>query len=66
MYWCNTHEPHATIKPGKKGYTIALRTCRNAKELSETGSNILYSDFSSAIPTCQEENFSFIDNLPSK
>lgn len=24
--WCNTHEPHATIKPGKKGYTIALRT----------------------------------------
>ena len=24
--WCNTHEPHATIKPGKKGYAIALRT----------------------------------------
>ena len=24
--WCNTHEPHATIKHGKKGYTIALRT----------------------------------------
>lgn len=24
--WCNTHEPHATIKAGKKGYAIALRT----------------------------------------
>ncbi len=24
--WCNTHEPHASIKPGKRGYTIALRT----------------------------------------
>lgn len=24
--WCNTHEPHATISSGKKGYTIAIRT----------------------------------------
>ena len=24
--WCNTHEPYATIKSGKKGYAIALRT----------------------------------------
>ena len=24
--WCNTHEPHAKIPSGKKGYTIALRT----------------------------------------
>lgn len=24
--WCNTHQPHAKIKSGKKGYTIALRT----------------------------------------
>lgn len=24
--WCNTHEPHAAIAPGKKGYSIALRT----------------------------------------
>ncbi len=24
--WCNTHEPHATINAGKKGYAIALRT----------------------------------------
>lgn len=24
--WCNTHEPHAKLSSGKKGYTIALRT----------------------------------------
>lgn len=30
--WCNTHEPHATIGMGKKGYTIALRTGVNVKE----------------------------------
>ena len=24
--WCNTHEPHAKLKSGKRGYVIALRT----------------------------------------
>ena len=24
--WCDTHEPHASIKEGKKGYAVALRT----------------------------------------
>lgn len=24
--WCNTHEPHASLKKGKKGYAVALRT----------------------------------------
>lgn len=24
--WCNTHEPHAAVAPGKRGYAIALRT----------------------------------------
>lgn len=24
--WCNTHEPHATLKSGKKGYSIVQRT----------------------------------------
>ncbi len=24
--WCDTHEPYATIKEGKKGYAVALRT----------------------------------------
>ncbi len=30
--WCNTHEPHATISAGKKGYTIALRTGPSMRE----------------------------------
>ncbi len=30
--WCNTHEPHASIKRGKKGYVIALRTGPNMPE----------------------------------
>lgn len=30
--WCNTHEPHATIGNGKKGYIIALRTGSGMKE----------------------------------
>lgn len=30
--WSNTHEPHAAISSGKKGYSIALRTGSNMKE----------------------------------
>lgn len=30
--WCNTHEPHAAITGGKKGYSIALRTGPSMKE----------------------------------
>ena len=30
--WCNTHEPHATIPAGKKGYVIALRTGPSMRE----------------------------------
>ena len=30
--WCNTHEPHASIKGGKKGYAVALRTGPSMKE----------------------------------
>ncbi|MBR4628439.1 MAG: flavodoxin family protein [Ruminococcus sp.] len=24
--WCNTHEPHASLSRGKRGYAVALRT----------------------------------------
>ena len=24
--WCNTHEPHAALKHGKRGYAVSLRT----------------------------------------
>ena len=30
--WCNTHEPHAAVAAGKKGYSIALRTGPGMKE----------------------------------
>lgn len=30
--WCNTHDPHAVIAAGKKGYSIALRTGPGIKE----------------------------------
>lgn len=30
--WCDTHDPHATIGQGKKGYSIALRTGPNMRE----------------------------------
>ncbi len=30
--WCNTHDPHAVIRSGKKGYVIALRTGPNMPE----------------------------------
>ena len=30
--WCNTHEPHAALSAGKKGYTVALRTGPGMRE----------------------------------
>ncbi len=30
--WCNTHEPHASISKGKRGYAIALRTGPSERE----------------------------------
>lgn len=33
--WCNTHEPHASIGSGKKGYTVALRTGSDRKECDQ-------------------------------
>lgn len=30
--WCNTHEPHAAVGGGKRGYAIALRTGPGMKE----------------------------------
>ena len=30
--WCNTHEPHAAIPRGKRGYAIALRTGPGMRE----------------------------------
>ncbi|MBR0088036.1 MAG: flavodoxin family protein [Lachnospiraceae bacterium] len=38
--WCNTHEPHASLSPGKKGYSIALRTGPNMPECERVISSI--------------------------
>lgn len=37
--WCNTHDPHASVPAGKKGYAIVLRTgpgMRECERLIET------------------------------
>ena len=38
--WCNTHEPHASIPTGKKGYAVALRTGPGIKECKRIISTI--------------------------
>lgn len=38
--WCNTHEPHARISSGKKGYSIALRTGPGMRECERVVSSI--------------------------
>lgn len=38
--WCDTHEPHATISEGKKGYSIALRTGPGMQECERVISTI--------------------------
>lgn len=38
--WCNTHEPHAKLSSGKKGYTIALRTGPSMPECERIMSSI--------------------------
>ncbi len=38
--WCNTHEPHAKLSSGKRGYTIALRTGSSMPECERIISSI--------------------------
>ena len=38
--WCNTHDPHAVLTPGKKGYAVALRTGPGMKECERIISTI--------------------------
>lgn len=38
--WCNTHEPHAKLSGGKKGYTVALRTGPSMPECERIISSI--------------------------
>lgn len=40
--WCNTHEPHASIPAGKRGYVIALRTGPGMKECERVMQSITH------------------------
>jgi len=40
--WCNTHEPHAAISRGKKGYAIALRTGPSMRECDKVMDSIVH------------------------
>ena len=60
--WCNTHEPHATLSKGKKGYAIALRTGSNMKECERIIETIrhfyghLEIDFQNGMGLCSVEH----------
>lgn len=40
--WSNTHEPHASLSAGKKGYAIVLRTGPNMKECRRVIESIVH------------------------
>lgn len=40
--WSNTHEPHASLSAGKKGYAIVLRTGPNMKECQRVIESIVH------------------------
>lgn len=50
--WCNTHEPHATLRSGKKGYAIALRTGPNMPECEKIIGTIAHFYGHMEIETC--------------
>ncbi len=38
--WCDTHTPHAALRPGKRGYAIALRTGPGVRECERVAATI--------------------------
>lgn len=60
--WCNTHEPHAAIGGGKKGYAIVLRTGPGMKECERIAQTIehfyghLEIAFCGSLGLCSVEN----------
>ncbi|MBR1738852.1 MAG: flavodoxin family protein [Ruminococcus sp.] len=60
--WCDTHEPHASIPEGKKGYTAALRTGGSRRECDRIISSVehfcghLHIAPSGSIALCSVEN----------
>ena len=40
--WCNTHEPHAAISKGKRGYAVVLRTGHGMRECERVIDSIMH------------------------
>ena len=60
--WCNTHEPHASIGQGKKGYSIVLRTGPGMKECDRLIESIEHFYGHMEIERCQSLALCSIEN----
>lgn len=59
--WCDTHEPHASLSNGKKGYTIVLRSGPNMKECNRLIETIEHFYGHLHIERCNSIGFCSID-----
>ena len=60
--WCNTHEPHAKLSDGKKGYTIALRTGPGMPECERVISSIEHFHGHLEIESCGKLGLCSVEN----
>lgn len=60
--WCNTHEPHAKLSTGKKGYTIALRTGPSMPECERVISSIEHFHGHLEIESCGKLGLCSVEN----
>lgn len=60
--WCNTHEPHATIRSGKKGYSIALRTGPSMRECNHVNESIEHFYGHLGIESCDRLGLCSVEN----
>ena len=60
--WCNTHEPHAKLSDGKKGYTIALRTGPGMPECERVISSIEHFHGHLEIESCGKLGLCLVEN----
>ena len=60
--WCNTHEPHAKLSDGKKGYTIALRTGPGMPECERVISSIEHFHGHLEIESCGKMGLCSVEN----
>ena len=63
--WCNTHEPHAAISGGKKGYSIALRTGPGMRDCDRIMESIEHFYGHMEIQCCGRLGLCSIENGPA-